>query len=142
MDGGKTTFDDLIVGDDERVPIKLLEPDAEPEPEFDGSLFSNMNVLNPAHMATNLPKVPGCEGCGLAKAAKSPSRRRDYISQISFQIRPGSQRRILELWSTLTILRWKEAQKPRGRPVTASMFTMSGRHSFDLFRYTRRTRIP
>ena len=76
LDGGKTIFDDLFDGDDERVPIKLLEPDAEPEPEFDGSFFLNINMLNPAHMATHLLKALGCEGCGLAKAAESPSRRR------------------------------------------------------------------
>ena len=76
LDGGKTTFYDLIDGDDERVPVKLLEPDAEPEPEFDGSRFSNIHMLSPAHMATYLPKAPVCEGCGLAKAVKSPSRRR------------------------------------------------------------------
>ena len=76
LDGGKTEFDVLIDGDDERPPIKFREPDAEPEPEFDGRLFSNIHMHSPAHLATHLPKVPGCEGCGLAKAAKSPSRRR------------------------------------------------------------------
>ena len=60
LDGGKTEFDVLIDGDDERPPIKFREPDAEPEPEFDGRLFSNIHMHSPAHLATHLPKVPGC----------------------------------------------------------------------------------
>ena len=76
MTGGKTSYDDKIHADDEPVPIVLGEPDCEPEPEFNGSLFSNAHPHGPIHLSTHLPKSTGCEGCGLAKAAKSPSRRK------------------------------------------------------------------
>ena len=79
MTGGKTQYDDKIdTEDDAQVPIiVLVDPEVKPEPEFDGRLFSTKRMHGAVHLSTHLPKAPGCDGCGLAKAVKSQSRRKN-----------------------------------------------------------------
>ena len=75
---GETPYDAKIDAEDDALAlIALIEPEAKPEPEFDGRLFSNKRLHGAVHLSTHLPKVPGCDACGLAKAVKSQSRRKN-----------------------------------------------------------------
>ena len=74
VDGGKTLHDDNI--DHNLVPIDIVPAPTAAEGELEHALFSNAAALSPQHLATHLPKIPGCSGCDMGKAAKSPSRRR------------------------------------------------------------------